>query len=310
MSMESFGQRWKRDRHHFIFGMGASGFMGDLGGADQEGTNGLRDFNFSAVRPSLVGGYRYMLLENVGVTGNLTYGFVSGNDSHTQEPYRNNRNIHFRSPILELSAQAQYYFLTAHREGARHGRITGARGVLRRFELALYAFAGIGGFWFNPQAHFDASNYNGSVPTEELPPNGWYNLRPLSTEGQGFFPTRDKYPSISMAIPFGIGAMLPLNRDLSIGIEFGYRKTFTDYIDDVSTTYVDPKIFSQMFEDPEQIALAEYFSNPSLNSLSENVTAPGQQRGSPHSTDAYMFTFITVYYRVPQLRPTYGLPRF
>lgn len=306
---ESFSQRWTRERHHLYLGLGGSGFMGELGGADQVGTQGMRDFDFAAVKPAGALGYRYMLMENLGLKANLTFGYVSGDDKNTDEAFRNNRNIHFRSPILELSPQLQFTFYSMQKQGARYTRLTGVRGR-GDINISAHFFAGIAAFYFNPQGYFEPGNYNGSIEPEFLPSAGWYNLRPLRTEGQGFFPTRRKYLPVAFSIPFGIGAIVQLNRDISIGIEYGFRKTFTDYIDDVSTTYVDPAIFSEMFTDPAKIALAEYFANPTLNNLSENVTSPGQQRGNPYNADAYMFSFITVYYRLPQVRRPYGVPRF
>lgn len=310
LSTQSQAQRWKRDRNHISIGLGASGFMGDLGGADRIGSQGPRDYDFSATRPAVMLGYRYRILENLYITAEGTFGYVSGDDSNTNEQFRNNRNIHFRSPIIETSSTIQYYVLSFRHEGARYRSITGARGIFSNFDIGAYLFAGIGGFYFNPQARFDPTNYQGSIDAELLPSSGWYNLKPLNTEGQGYFPTRNTYKNIAMAIPFGFGVMFNLSRDFSVGIEYGFRKTFTDYIDDVSTTYVDPAIYSQMFTDPRTIALAEYFANPTLNTLGSNVTAPGQQRGNPHNTDAYMFTWVKLYYRLPQFRPAYGLPRF
>ncbi len=302
-------QRWTRERHHLILGLGGAGFMGDLGGADNIGSQGIKDFDFSAVRPSFMAGYRYMLLQNLGITANLTFGYVYGDDQFTEEPFRNNRNIHFRSPITELSTTVQYYLLRMEREGARYRSLTGAR-VTGSFGVSAYLFAGIGGFYFNPQGYFERSNYTGDLPIEELPADGWYNLRALRTEGQGYFETRDEYSPFSIAIPFGLGAMVQINRNISIGLQYGFRKTFTDYIDDVSKTYVDPTIFNLIFEEPARAALAEYFANPTTNELSKNVTAPGQQRGNPFNTDAYMFGLITVYYKIPDFRRPYGVLRF
>ncbi len=309
VTQSASSQHWTRERHHIMVGLGGTGFMGDLGGADDIGTQGIRDFDFSAVRPAITAGYRYMLFQNLGITGNLSFGYVYGDDKFTEESFRNNRNIHFRSPILELSSTAQLYVLRLERVGARYRRITGVRAA-RGLRLSGYLFAGVGGFYFNPQGYFEGASYTGNFPAEELPADGWYNLRPLRTEGQGFFETRNQYSPFSLAIPFGLGAMIKINTDISIGIQYGFRKTFTDYIDDVSKTYVDPAIYSIIFEDPARAALAEYFANPTNNQLSKNVTAPGQQRGNPYNTDAYMFGFITVYYKIPEHRRPYGVLRF
>jgi hypothetical protein len=283
--------------------------MGELGGADDVGSQGIRDFEFNAVRPTLTAGYRYMLFQNLGITGNLSLGYVYGDDQFTQEPFRNNRNIHFRSSIIEISSTAQLYLFNYERQVSRY------RSVLRRASLQLlgirgYVFAGAAGFHFNPQAYFEAENYMGSVTAEQLPADGWYNLRPLKTEGQGYFPTRKEYQPFSFSIPYGFGATFQLSDNLSLGIQYGYRKTFTDYIDDVSTTYVDPGIYRVMFEDPSKIAISEYFANPTNNQLAKSVTAPGQQRGNPYNTDAYMFGFITIYYKIPALFRPYGVIRF
>lgn len=282
--------------------------MGDLGGADDIGStgiSGIRDFDIAAVKPALTLGYRYMVFENFAITGNLTTGYVSGNDKFTEEPFRNNRNIHFRSPIIELSATSQLYIFRLHRDGQRYRRTTRISGQ-RSYGISAYIFAGVAGFFFNPQAYFDADEYDGSISRDQLPSNGWYNLRPLRTEGQGFFPTREHYGLFSVAIPFGFGAMYHLNRNLAIGLQYGFRATFTDYIDDVSTTYVDPAIFPIIFEDPARVALAEHFANPTNNQLSKSSTAPGQQRGNPFNSDSYMFGFITLYYKIPDFRRPFG----
>ncbi len=306
----SYGQQWRRERHHVLLSLGGSSFMGDLGGADVTERYMIQDIDFQATRPSVMLSYRYFLLENFAARGNLIYGQLSGDDNYTNEPYRNNRNIHFRSPIAELSVQGEYYFFSAERIGARYRRATRRRGWIG-YNISAYAFAGIGGFYFNPQAKFEKENYNGSIPNGNLPDDGWYDLRPLRTEGQGYYPTRDIYSQIQICVPMGIGALLQINTEFAVGIEYGFRKTWTNHIDDVGSTYVDPAIYQKMWpNDPQRIALAEYFSNPSKNNKPENVTAPGQQRGGPFSNDSYMFTFITVYYKLPTIGPSSGIPRF
>jgi hypothetical protein len=309
LASDAMSQRWKRERHHMLFGLGATGFMGDLGGADNIGTQGIRDFNFAATRPAFSVGYRYFLYENLALTNTLSAGYLYGNDRFTEEPFRNNRNIHFRSPIVELSGNADLYVLRFQKVGARYRAITRAR-MGRGLLASGYLFAGVAGFYYNPQSYFDAAQYKGTTPQDELPANGWYNLRSLSTEGQGYFITREKYFPISFAIPFGIGATIQVSEEYSVGFRFGYRKTFTDYIDDVSTTYVDPAIYNEMFNDTRAI-LAKHFANPSSsNNLPQSVTDPGNQRGNPYNTDSYMFGFLTLTYRFNTGRRIYGTIRY
>jgi hypothetical protein len=311
-SADAQSQRWKRERHHILFGLGATNFLGDLGGADDvgsQGISGFRDFDFAATRPAFTIGHRYFLYENLTMTNSLSMGYLYGHDRFTEEPFRSNRNIHFRSPIIELSGTADLYVVRFQKVGAKYRAVTRARAG-RGTLTSGYLFAGVAGFYYNPQGYFDAADYNGVVAQEDLPANGWYNLRPLNTEGQGFFPTRKNYSPVAFAIPFGIGATIQLDNEIALGFRYGFRKTFTDYIDDVSTTYVDPAIFNEMFDDPSKAVLAKHFANPTNNQMSKSVTAPGQQRGNPFNTDAYMFGFITVTYRFNTGRRIYGSIRY
>ena len=81
----SFGQGWKRYRREFSLSLGASNFLGDLGGANTIGTNGMLDFDFPSIRPVINLGYNYKLSQRLNLKTSLTYGFISGNDNNTQE---------------------------------------------------------------------------------------------------------------------------------------------------------------------------------------------------------------------------------
>ena len=108
----------------------------------------------------------------------------------------------------------------------------------------------------------------------------WTNLRPLKTEGQGLPGGADEYSRITAVIPFGIGVKIGISDMWRIGLEVSYNKTFTDYIDDVSTNYFDPVVLqSQVGSD------AVFAANPSK----ENQTwfVPGEQRGDPDEKDAF-----------------------
>lgn len=309
---EAYGQVWRADREHFVFGLGANGFMGDLGGADDIGSQSPRDFDFRAVLPSVMIGYRNYLFEKAAIRGNIVYAQVSGHDKYTDQIHRNNRNIHFRSPLFEVSFQGEYYFYDNARGGARYRRTTRTIGWIG-YDLTAYFFAGIGGFYYNPKAKFEKDKYmeleHATVRYNQLPDDGWYDLAPIRTEGQGILPTRDEYGQFRITVPFGIGGIMRINQDLLIGMEYGFRKTWTDGIDDVELTYVSNSYHREKWKyEPDKIALAEYFSNPTNYSLGPNTTAPGQQRGGPRFNDCYMFLFITAYYRIEL--GSQGIPRF
>lgn len=275
--------RWKQSRYEFVIAAGATNFLGELGGADQIGTNYFRDLEIAMTRPVGSIGLRYKIIESVSVKGDIAYGRLKGDDRTTTELFRNNRNLHFRSPIIELGVRGEYSF-TQERVGHRY-TLRKVRGI-KGFKTNLYFFGGIAGFYFNPRAQ-----YNGK----------WYDLAPLSTEGQGIVPTRKKYSRVQVAIPFGLGMKYGLNRKWSIGLEYGLRKTFTDYIDDVSSTYYDKELLRQAKGD-----VAAELSNPSTGPV--GWTAANQQRGDSFDKDSYMFLKITLTYKMRTSRG--GMPKF
>ena len=273
---------WRRYRHELVFGAGTAEFMGDLGGGKGVGTHFVKDFDIQAGRWAFMFGYGYKLTDRFALRTALYYGRVFGNDEFTPEPARNGRNLSFRSPIIELSEVVEFSIIRekfGYRYNSKHARKLKAT-------PNLDIFAGLGGFYFNPRAQYLPVDANGN-PDESNPDYGkWYSLQPLGTEGQGRISTRQKYSRIQMSIPFGVGLNCMLTKSWGIGFDFGFRYTLTDYIDDVSSTYVDPDIF----DDP----MASYFSNPASK---YNVGA-GEQRGDSNWNDAYMFLTIKVTYKL------------
>lgn len=282
-----YSKRWKRYRYEFVAGVAATNFLGELGGADSQGTDFLRDFEFSMTRPALNIGMRYKIFEKFSTKVGLTYGVLSGNDKSTDEKYRKNRNLNFYSHLLEFAGQFEYSLIRekiGHRYNLR--RVRGLKG----FKLNTYLFAGIAGFYFNP--------YGKHPITDE-----WVALQPLGTEGQGLVGSREKYSRLQLAIPFGIGFKYGINRELSIGIELGARKTFTDYIDDVSSTYYDNDLLRA--SNP----LAADMADPSSDEVkASGQTSANQQRGDAKDYDSYMFLLITLNYKLKTTRK--GLPKF
>lgn len=277
---------WKQKRAELIFGIGVTNFLGELGGANQIGTNGFKDFEYTATKSMINLGYSYFFTRKSAGQFDLSYGRLSGADKLTKEPFRNNRNITFRTPIVEAAGKYVFNFRRV-REGHRYN-LRGVRGW-RNIDRMSYLFIGVAGFWFNPQSKY----VNGK----------WYALQPLCTEGQGIFPTRKKYHRLQVAIPVGLGFKLLLSKDWYFGMEYGIRKTFTDYIDDVSTSYPDKDAMLETYG-PKAV----YFSDPSLG-LIPRQTWGNQQRGDPRDKDAYMFMTLTLRYRIPNSK-LLSIPKF
>ncbi len=276
--------RWRRMRYEVIYGIGGTNFLGELGGANQQGTNFVRDLEVTQTRPTLTVGMRYKIFQDFALKSALYFGYVHGNDNTTTETFRQNRNLNFRSPIAEFGMQLEYSIFReriGHRYNLR--RVRGIKG----FAVNTYFFIGFSGFWFNPQGQLNGK---------------WYNLQPLGTEGQGLIPTRKKYSRIQPAIPYGIGFKYAVSRKWSMGLEFGVRKTFTDYIDDVSTTYFDKDLIREHYGD-----IAAELSDPSSGEY-PSWTVSGTQRGDAKDKDAYMYMTINFVYKLKQNRR--GLPKF
>ncbi len=289
-------QRWKRQRYEFSFGVGASNFLGELGGANQIGTHYFKDFEWSLTRFAAAFGLRYKLSNYFAFKTNFTYGRISGDDKLTQETFRNYRNLSFFSDIYEFNINFEGAFqqeqVGSQYRRRRHRGISG-------YELYTYGFVGGGVFYFNPK-----TIYNGKT----------YTLQPMGTEGQGWDPDKKRYTLVQFCIPMGIGFKYTIGNSWGLGLEMGVRKTFTDYLDDVSTKYYD---FSQSpSADPMAVILADRsdndalpgHKNPNLNTDPGYIIHAGDQRGNSKEKDAYMFAVFSINYKIKTGRNNF--PRF
>jgi hypothetical protein len=264
-------RNWSMNKKELMIGLGATSFLGDLGGANQNGTDySLKDLDFPSTGFGGSIGYRYRFHPYYATSTILNIGMVRGDDAKTADLIRNSRNLHFRSPIINLSQRFEVILLANEKIGRRFN-IPGLKGFKDHNEQ-FYIFTGIGITYFNPKA-----KYGGS----------WTALRPLNTEGQGLSGGPSEYLPVTATIPFGVGVRMGINRFWRVGIEATYVKTFSDYIDDVHGTYYDPAIIGAT-----NGAEAAYLSNPA----SQNVSwfGPGQQRGDKQN-DAMIYLNLTVY---------------
>lgn len=276
-----YNVHWRKIRHEISFGAGSTNFLGELGGSNTIGSHFVKDFDFKSSRFIFQAGYGYKIAEQWAVKGTLFYGRLYGTDQLTEEPNRNSRNLSFRAPIIDFTATIDFSIIK-ERYGHRYDlrRIKGSANLPN-----LYVFTGVGAMWFNPKAQYTDGE--------------WYALQPLGTEGQGIIPTRDYYSRIAVTIPVGIGMNYIVDRNFGIGFEYGVKYAFTDYIDDVSNTYVDPSILT----DP----MAAYFSSGTAAADWPGV-GPGQQRGQNQFNDAFMYLTIRATYKLRPRNP--GMPKF
>lgn len=268
---------WKQMRHSVGFGLGVSAFLGELGGRDQIGTNFIHDLETSQSLPALFVNYRYQFFKGFYGKGQFMYTIVRGNDALTEEIFRHNRNIHFKSNIFEFTAAAEYEFIkiSKYRLGIDQKPLAG---------WSAYITAGLGVTLFNPK-----SSYQGK----------WYELQPLGTEGQYQEDGPTPYSLSTMVIPIGGGIRYEVTNRWTVGLEVIHRITFSDYIDDVSTVYYNNDAIRQ-----SQGELAAHFADPSLGYYEIdgdikplNSTAEGMQRGDNADDDAYFVVAFTASYR-------------
>lgn len=278
---------FKRERHRIFLSAGATNFLGDLGGANQIGSppGSLRDFDVEAIKPAFQVGYLYRMANMLSSRTSFTYAGLSGNDAYTKEPFRQNRNLNFKTPVYELSSVIEVLW-----EFKRKGHQYYLRGVRgwSNYRFTTYIYGGAAISYFNSKG----KNVNDGK---------WYALRPLSTEGQGLVATRSMYSPIQFSVPLGVGVRGRVTRFLEIGIEYTARICFTDYIDDVSTTYFSP---NTLLEEKGQIAVEMANQSPTKfypdNSEPFNWhnTAQGVQRGDPRDRDSWLAVMVSMYYTI------------
>jgi hypothetical protein len=282
---------WRKSRLQFALGVGTSNFLGELGGRDRVGSDFIWDLETKQFKPAFSVGMRYFIKPKLALRFQGSYAVLSGDDALTEERFRSNRNLHFKSPLYEVSLILEANIHTV-RPGHRYN-LSGVRGKKPR-AANIYAFAGIGGIHFNPKGLY----INGG---QEV----WEPLRPLGTEGQNVDLNDDNepYSQYSIVIPMGIGYRTKMKGPMMLGIEIGHRMTFTDYIDDVSTSYYGTR--QQLNNDPNVSPLAAYFSDPSLQyyidesgeTVPEIISYEGEQRGDETDNDAFLFAQLTMSYK-------------
>jgi len=281
------------------FNIGPSNFLGDVGGNKGKGTKFLKDMNTGVTNIFYGLHVTYYPAEWLGIRGSVNFGKLQGYDSLIkyeggEEKSRKLRNLGFRSNISEVYLAAEVY-PTVWFE--RREEMTG--------KIRPYFTVGIGSVHFNPQGEY----------TDDKGIKSWVNLRDLRLEGQGMseYPDRKEYGKNALFIPFGIGVKYFLGERLFVGAEVLQRFTFTDYIDDVSKTYINPALFDKYLT-PSQATIAKYMMfKRSLVNDRPFSNFLGKARGDATNNDYYLSVMLKIGFRIgttdsdnPYRRPTYG----
>jgi hypothetical protein len=194
----------------------------------------------------------------------VNYGKISGDDALSNYAFNRDRNLSFYSNVLDISPLIEFNFFP-YETGNYY------------YPFTPYLFTGISIFHFNPKAELG---------------NDVYELQPLTTEGQR------PYRRLNIAIPIGGGLKFSIGR-LGVGVEIGARRSYTDYVDDVSTVY--PDLNALISAKGQSAAALSDRSFSSTDSSSLVPTSFKKQRGNRQDKDWYLFGGITLYYRLSSL---------
>lgn len=228
-----------------------AGLMGGTMNYSGELTKTIMDFKHMHLG---VGAFvRYTLNQYFTVRAQFTVGSISGNDADSKNLANQIRNLHFKSMLFEGDLKAEFNLLGYH---PGHEK-----------KVSPYIFFGLGLFAFNPKARtFDQTpGVAGS----------YVELQPLHTEGQGdLFPQLKPYKKVQVSLPMGAGVKFAINSNINLGLEIGFRKTFTDYLDDVSGTYLyDPLAGEYVYDQYGGSAYKpDFYGNKSLRELMSDRT--------------------------------------
>jgi len=253
----------KNKSHELSLISGGCYYIGDLNPNKHLGNNS-----------KITGGlsYRNNVSRRLGFKAGVMYGSAEYWDNKSSDPWQRNRNLNFRNVFYEFSFITEVnYFDYQLNSGDK---------------ISPYLFSGICYYRMDPQGNLQGS---------------WISLQTLGTEGQ-WSNSGSQYKLAGFAIPFGFGLKMNLFGFAGVSFEWGIRKTWTDYFDDVSTAYTNPK---EQVKNQGQLSLS--LSDPSVDQFRPDSNAPtdpnrntseGMMRGDPSNNDFYGFALLSLNFRL------------
>jgi hypothetical protein len=248
----------------FGIGVGAGHYFGDL--------NTKAQLNRAKMAATVF--FRKNLGNYIAVRLGASFAQLGYSDKYnTHNTYMYQRNLSFNTKIWELSLQGDFNFFRF---------MPGEP----QYSFTPYITLGAGIFLYDPYAYLKGEKVT---------------LRPLGTEGQGSsqYPDRTPYSSTAISIPFGGGVKYAFNDRINIAFEVLHRFTNTDYLDDVSKTYVDPAIFT--LNPDGSTSNARLLSDRSYE-LGEPIGIPGRQRGNSKQKDQFVTAMIHLTFNLQSYR--------
>lgn len=303
----------KQKQYFYLgFGVNSMNYFGDIAPK-----SGIFSTKISSTRPGTTISFGYRIGPRYTLQASLSYGTLFSDDNIAADPvgdvskFRYVRNVHFRNDIIELAFVGVFDLF--QNQGS----------YLSRVQLTPYAIIGVAGFHHNPKAKAPETNIHTGAAIPEA--GQWVSLQPLGTEGQfaDLLPTDANfgikpYSLWQLSIPFGLGARYKLGEALDISLDLTFRYLFFDYIDDLSSNYVDlgvldsdlAKAMSDRSREPtsafngdtRDLSAWPAFTYPGRDGQTYTVTqgwgeeSPTNKRGGASDNDIYYVTSIKISY--------------
>ena len=241
------------------YNIGFSSYLGDL-----------QPKAFTYDQPGFSTGFhiRHNITSQLAVRGMVNYGRLNASDAKSLDQGHIQRNLSFRTYIMVFGGVMEVNVLPFDTFNTKNKKYR------RYFNFTPFFFGGVNVFHFNPKTLYK---------------NEWVALQPLQTEGQNYSLTQ-------IAIPFGFGFKHQVSKHIGFQIEFGFRKTFTDYIDDVSTNY--PDLNKMALNNPTAADLS--FRGDELPENPQTIPTAGSQRGLSSNMDWYLINNVSFTYKIFQ----------
>jgi hypothetical protein len=252
----SYGQYAIHQEGEFGVGLGAGHYFGDL--------NTRARINRPKLAASMF--FRKNLNNYIAVRVAATYARLGYSDIYNKyNEFMYRRNLSFNSNVWELSLQGDFNFFRFMPGDPTQN-------------FTPYITFGVGVFSYDPYAYLQGKKYY---------------LRPLGTEGQGspLYPDRKPYGTTALSVPIGFGIKYAINDRVNIGLEILHRITSTDYLDDVSKTYVDPAAFPPK---PDGSPSEAFLLSDRSYEMGEPIGLPGRQRGNSKQKDQFATAILYV----------------
>lgn len=236
-------------------GLGMASYFGDL-------TKNNKLFSQSSV--SFSAGLSYPLFPKFNGRFDIGYQQVKASDKNNSSAALKNRNLSFKSNVVDVSVSLEYFLVD-----------------MNKHKFTPYVSAGVGAMFFNPYA-------NSTTGQKTF-------LRDLGTEGQGLTGFADQYKKAALIAPLSVGFKYAASKRTMIQLEFCYRITETDYLDDVSLNYYPDKA---LLDAKNPATSAFTYRGGEVGAGPYPAKNNRLSRGNPSNNDGYYTTQFKVGYKL------------